>query len=465
MPTYTQPLSAALGRGMSGQTASYRVIDAGGTTRIARTSTGVSERLDAAGNATTGTFAVSATFDTDWAFPVRVIWDVTGQAGVAADEVITDPPLNLRVPAAAAGASGGAPTLNSDLHVPARVERIGSKTLNLPVGPTVTIGSTIATENTALAASGFAEAASNAATAAGDEAGLARTILEDLSINRLTAIRAAYLDKLAVAGLVASAADIAAITQAQRVRIVVPPTLERPDAGSEAYRIWIYAYDERHRAEDLDSNPTVTAEDNTGASRTANLGAVVKPGGTTGVYYVDYNVSSAHDVEGIVLKVTATEGGAATEYAAAFLVVDTTAVDFTSADRNTLNQIAGRVPAIVASQSSVDSLATAVGNIDDLLDTEVQQIIGLLDTEITSILTAVQATTPTAIRDAIFAQIIEGTITFLQAMRANLASSIGDIVNIGGDVYDLRSPDGTKTRVRATIPEVGTRDVTATDLT
>lgn len=153
------------------------------------------------------------------------------------------------------------------------------------------------------------------------------------------ATRAGFLDKLNVTGLVASAADISAITQAQRVRLIVPAAIERPDAGSATYRLWIYAYDEQHKAEDLDSDPTVTAENNTGTDRSSGLGTVTKPGSTTGIYYVDYTVAAAHAIEGLVFKVAATEGSVTTNYAAASLVVDTTAVDFTSADRAKLDTL------------------------------------------------------------------------------------------------------------------------------
>ncbi|MGD8567369.1 MAG: hypothetical protein PVJ39_04755 [Gammaproteobacteria bacterium] len=154
-----------------------------------------------------------------------------------------------------------------------------------------------------------------------------------------TNARAGYLDNSNVGGLVASQADVQAITQASRVRISVPAQLERPDSGSVAYRIWIYSYNELHQAEDLDSNPTVTAENNAGVDRSSNLGTVTKPGGTTGQYYVDYTLASGAAIEGLVFKVNATEGGSTTQYPASTMVVDTTAVDFTATDRANLLSI------------------------------------------------------------------------------------------------------------------------------
>ena len=182
----------------------------------------------------------------------------------------------------------------------------------------------------------------------------------DILVARLTAARAGYLDNLIVASLVASQADVAAITQAQRVRISLPAALERPDSGSTNYRIWIYAYDAQHQAEDLDSNPTVTAENNVGTDRSGNLGSVTKPGGTTGQYYVDYTIADSHAIEGLIFKVDATEGAVTTQYSAASIVVDTTAVDFTAADRTKLEAVFDKLP----SKDYLRGTADADGGLD-----------------------------------------------------------------------------------------------------
>jgi len=170
-----------------------------------------------------------------------------------------------------------------------------------------------------------------------DNAALATNLATLLT--RLSETRAGYLDWLNTGGLVASQADIQGITQAQRVRVLPSPQMERPDSGSTAFRVWIYVYNELHQAEDLDAIPTVTAENNAGTDRSANLGTVTKPGGTTGQYYVDYTVADTHAIEGLVFKVAAVEGAVTTNYAAASIVTDTTAVDFTSADRSKLEAL------------------------------------------------------------------------------------------------------------------------------
>ncbi len=174
-----------------------------------------------------------------------------------------------------------------------------------------------------------------------DNAALASTALSNAT---WTDARAGYLDNLNLGGLAASQADVQGITQASRVRVCPPPLMERPDSGSTSFRIWIYHYNEQHQAEDLDSNPTVSAENNEGTSRSGNLGTVTKPGGTTGQYYVDYTVASSHAIEGLVFKVAATEDGVTTNYVASSIVVDTTAVDFTAADRTKLEAVYNKLP-------------------------------------------------------------------------------------------------------------------------
>ena len=193
-----------------------------------------------------------------------------------------------------------------------------------------------------------------------EAAGTKLTLLEA----RLTAARALLLDNLNVGGLLASQADVAAITQAQRVRIALPSQMERPDADSTTYRVYIYAYDEQHKAEDLDDVPTVTVENNVGTDRSGNLGTVTKAAGT-GIYYVDYTIASTHAIEGLVFKVTATEGSVGTQYAAAALVVDTTAVDFTSGDRSKLESIYGKLPSnnIAETGEYTENIASILENV------------------------------------------------------------------------------------------------------
>lgn len=185
----------------------------------------------------------------------------------------------------------------------------------------------------------------------------ARTLLstEYVSNSIYTSTRAGYLDNLNVGGNVASQADVQSITVSSRVRVCVPPAMEIPDSGSTAYRIYIYSYNELGQAEDLDSNPTVTAENNTASDRSANLGTVTKEPSTTGIYRVDYTVASTHSIEGIVIKVDATENSVTTTYCAQTMKIDSAVGGFTSSDRTILNTIAEDtttdIPTLINSRS------------------------------------------------------------------------------------------------------------------
>jgi hypothetical protein len=167
--------------------------------------------------------------------------------------------------------------------------------------------------------------------------------------------------------------------------------MERPDSGSTTYRLWLYAYDEQHQAEDLDSNPSISIENNAGTDRSANLGSVTKPGGTTGQYYVDYTVADDHAIESLVVKASCTEGGTTTVFAAPTHVVDTTAVDFTSADRTKLEAIHTKLPSasylLGGSEADGSGYSTlgasdvrdAVGLASANLDTQLSALNGYVD--------------------------------------------------------------------------------------
>lgn len=171
----------------------------------------------------------------------------------------------------------------------------------------------------AISASAFSQAAADKAKA--DVSLLALESTSQILVGRIPA------------GPVATQADVQSITQASRVRLGIPPQMQRPASGSVSYRIYIYHYNAQHEAEDLDSNPTVTAENNATVDRSANLGTVTKQPASTGIYFVDYTVADTHEIEGLVFKVDATEQGKTTQYQGNASVVDKIKVDYTDADR------------------------------------------------------------------------------------------------------------------------------------
>lgn len=156
---------------------------------------------------------------------------------------------------------------------------------------------------------------------------------------RISASRAGYLDNLNIGGPVASSAEATAIQNNTRVVRVVPQVIERPDSGSTAYRIELLLYDEVGNMEAPDAAPTLNVVDESGNSRDGNLDSTTMALVSTGRYRAVYTVGTAHDLEQLIFAFSVVEGGATRLYANAALVVDTSAVDFTSADRAKLDTL------------------------------------------------------------------------------------------------------------------------------
>jgi hypothetical protein len=164
-------------------------------------------------------------------------------------------------------------------------------------------------------------------------------------LSRLSAARAGYLDNLNVGGLVASSAEATAIQNNTRVVRVVPETIERPDAGTVTYRIELLLYDTVGNMEAPDSAPTIALVNQAGTDRSSRLDSTTMALVSTGRYRAIYTADVADTLEQLVWAFSVVEGGATRIYGNSSLIVDTSAVDFTSADRTKLNSIDARLPA------------------------------------------------------------------------------------------------------------------------
>lgn len=195
----------------------------------------------------------------------------------------------------------------------------------------------------------------------------------DTLLARLTASRANLLDKLNITGNVAGSVEVMALSNNTLTRLSVPEFFERPDAGSTAFVLDLYVYDLDGSMQDADSTPTITAVNEAGADRSANLSAVTRIG--EGHYRVTYTVSSAHLIEQLRFEWTVVVGAKTRLAGHASWVVDTTAVDFTAADRTKLDTIHGKLPsgnigdATVANQTAI---LAALAALNDLSSAEVQ---------------------------------------------------------------------------------------------
>ena len=199
-----------------------------------------------------------------------------------------------------------------------------------------------------------------------------------------TDARAVFLDNLNIGENVAGTSEVTSIQNNTRCVRVVPSVVERPDSGSTAYRIELMLYDSEGNMEAPDSAPTITVVNEAGTSRDVNLDATTMTLVSTGRYRSTYTVASSHDIEQLVFTFSVTENTDIRVYGNAALVVDTTAVDFTSSDRSTLDGIAaGQISAadVWAEATRTLSAATNITSDDATID---QTKIANLDVAVSS---------------------------------------------------------------------------------
>lgn len=174
------------------------------------------------------------------------------------------------------------------------------------------------------------------------------SILDTLR-DRLTLARAGYLDNLNIGGNVASSAEATSIQNNTRVVRVVPSVIERPDSGTTPYRVELFVYDASGNMEAPDSAPTIELVDQGGTDLSSRLDSATMTLVETGRYRATYTASDSDDIEQLVWTFSVVEGGNTRKYGNGSIIVDTTAVDFTSADRTTLDTLAGKVVGTIAS--------------------------------------------------------------------------------------------------------------------
>jgi hypothetical protein len=192
-----------------------------------------------------------------------------------------------------------------------------------------------------------------------------------LSDAGVTSSRAAKLDYVP-AGMMPTQAEVLAIQNTTRSKAVVPGTIERPDSGSTAYKLSLYLYDEAGNMEAPDALPTVSAANQAGTDRSANLGSVTLL--STGAYEVTYSLAYDAAVEQLLFVWTYLEGGNTLKVPCTTQVVDTTAVDFTAADRTKLETVyddwidSGRLDLLIdAIKSKTDGLPASPAAMGDAM--------------------------------------------------------------------------------------------------
>lgn len=163
------------------------------------------------------------------------------------------------------------------------------------------------------------------------------TALADAGV---TTARMGYVDNLNIGGNVASSTEVVSIQNNTRVVRVVPDIIERPDSGTTTYRIELMLYDSLGNMEAPDSAPTIALVNQGGTDRSSRLDSTTMSLVSTGRYRAIYTADAADTLEQLVWAFSVVEGGATRIYGNSSLIVDTTAVDFTSADRTKLETLA-----------------------------------------------------------------------------------------------------------------------------
>ena len=166
---------------------------------------------------------------------------------------------------------------------------------------------------------------------------------------------------------IASAAQIDNLTNNTLSDLRVPKVVERPDSGTEAYVVRLHTYDLDGSMLDPDSAPTLALENAAGTDLSTRLNSTTGTKVETGVYTWTYTASDSDDVpEQLVWEFTVVVSGATRKLPATSLVVDTTAVDFTSSDRTKLEAVHGKLPTgDIADESTAADAKTAAEAVDD----------------------------------------------------------------------------------------------------
>lgn len=236
----------------------------------------------------------------------------------------------------------------------------------------------------------------------------------------------------------ATSTEVTAIQNNTRVVRVVPTVIERPDSGTVTYRIELLLYDATGNMEAPDSAPTIALVDQGGTDLSARLDSATMALVSTGRYRATYTATSTDDLEQLVWTFSVVEGGATRLYGNTSLIVDTSAVDFTAADRTKLESLhsdwvdGGRLDLLIdailedtgtslPALMAASALRTALGLASANLDTQ----LGNLPTN-AELAAAVAAVTATGIDAATATKIADYVLR--RGYAAARASSDGDAV-------------------------------------
>lgn len=210
--------------------------------------------------------------------------------------------------------------------------------------------------------------------------GRMRSHVEALDAGVITSTVAPNLDATITSR--ASQTSVDTIQNVTRVAISIPRMLIPDSGGPTLFKIHLNLFDTAGNPEDPDGPDIidVTAENQSGASRTANLGGspvgrMTKLG--VGRYEITYSVSTAHAIEELIFHFTYLENTISFTQDRTTEAVATLEDNFTAADRATLSSVDSRLPASLSSgkmRSQVEgmdaSVVTAAAIATDAIDAD-----------------------------------------------------------------------------------------------
>jgi len=160
-----------------------------------------------------------------------------------------------------------------------------------------------------------------------------------LAARGVTSARQGYLDNLNIGGLVASQSEVTSVQNNTRVVRTVPSVIERPDSGTLVIPVELLLYDAIGNMEAPDAAPTLAVTNQAGTSRNDHLDSTTLALVSTGRYKALYTVQAADTLEPLYFTFSVVEGGATRVFSNVAVLVDTSAVDFTAADRTKLERL------------------------------------------------------------------------------------------------------------------------------
>jgi hypothetical protein len=236
----------------------------------------------------------------------------------------------------------------------------------------------------------------------------------------------------------------------------------------------LFLYDEAGNMEVPDSAPTVALVNQAGTDLSGRLDSTTMALISTGRYRVLYTASPSDALDQLSWTFTVVEGGATRVFGRQTLIVDTTAADFTAADRTTLQSIAANADVPVSTRlptagyTAPDNAAiTAIKNKTDGLPADPASATQVATRAAPGDAMTLPSTERDALADALLdrADGVEPGESPRQTLRLLRAANVGRSDGFPDGPVHFRDKANTKNRITANTDQDGNRTAVTTDVT